>query len=99
MCKNFGRPDFGEAKVIVLAIEGRADLLFIHERRGRRAVTATGYRWTALLFLAVTAWFLVNTLLTRPGPAGAGLLLIAAGIPVYFVWRRPAGAPTSLARR
>lgn len=51
-----------------------------------------GYPFTPLLFLAVTAWFLVNTLITRPGPAGAGLLVIAAGIPVYFVWRRPAKA-------
>ena len=53
-----------------------------------------GYPFTALLFLAVTLWFLVNTLVTRPAPALAGLALIAAGIPVYFVWHRPSRAAT-----
>lgn len=42
-----------------------------------------GYPVTPVLFLAVTIWFLVNTLITRPWPALAGLVLIAAGVPVY----------------
>ncbi|HXW99774.1 MAG TPA: amino acid permease, partial [Candidatus Acidoferrales bacterium] len=46
-----------------------------------------GYPFTAILFLVITAWFLVNTALTKPRPALAGLLLIAAGIPVYFLWK------------
>jgi APA family basic amino acid/polyamine antiporter len=54
-----------------------------------------GYPITALLFLAVTVWFLVNTLLTRPGPALAGVLLIAAGVPVYLFWHTPKGAATT----
>jgi APA family basic amino acid/polyamine antiporter len=48
-----------------------------------------GYPFTPLLFLAATAWFLINTLIRRPVPAIAGLVLIAAGIPVYLLWRRP----------
>jgi basic amino acid/polyamine antiporter, APA family len=47
-----------------------------------------GYPVTPLLFLVITAWFLVNMLRTRPLPSMAGLLLIATGIPVYFVWTR-----------
>jgi basic amino acid/polyamine antiporter, APA family len=47
-----------------------------------------GYPVTPVLFLAITAWFLVNMLRTRPIPSLAGLLLIATGIPVYFVWAR-----------
>ena len=47
-----------------------------------------GYPATAILFLAITAWFLVNMLRTRPLPSLASLLLIATGIPVYFVWAR-----------
>jgi basic amino acid/polyamine antiporter, APA family len=45
-----------------------------------------GYPVTPVLFLVVTVWFLVNTLITRPGPAVAGLLLIAAGVPVYRIF-------------
>ena len=47
-----------------------------------------GYPVTPLLFLAVAVWFLGNTLIEKPGPSGAGLLLIATGVPVYFVWRK-----------
>jgi basic amino acid/polyamine antiporter, APA family len=47
-----------------------------------------GYPVTPVLFLAITAWFLVNMVRTRPGPSLAGLLLIATGIPVYFFWTR-----------
>jgi APA family basic amino acid/polyamine antiporter len=45
-----------------------------------------GYPVTPLLFVAITAWFVVNILVTRPGPAFAGLGLIAIGIPVYYIW-------------
>ena len=55
-----------------------------------------GYPVTPVLFLAVAAWFLVNTAITRPVPALAGLAFIATGIPVYFVWRRSA-RPVTLA--
>jgi basic amino acid/polyamine antiporter, APA family len=47
-----------------------------------------GYPVTPLLFLAVTLYFVGNTLITRPGPSLAGLGLIATGVPVYFFWRR-----------
>ena len=51
-----------------------------------------GYPATPLLFLAVTAYFLGNTLLTRPGPSLAALALVATGVPVYFVWKQRAPA-------
>jgi APA family basic amino acid/polyamine antiporter len=47
-----------------------------------------GYPVTPLLFLAVTLYFVGNTLITRPWPSLAGLALIATGVPVYFFWRR-----------
>jgi basic amino acid/polyamine antiporter, APA family len=47
-----------------------------------------GYPVTPLLFLGIAVWFLGNMLVTRPAPSFAGLGLIAAGVPVYFVWRR-----------
>jgi APA family basic amino acid/polyamine antiporter len=56
-----------------------------------------GYPFTALLFLAVTLWFLLNTMITRPVPAFAALGLIATGIPVYFIWRKATPEPVALA--
>jgi APA family basic amino acid/polyamine antiporter len=47
-----------------------------------------GYPVTAVLFLIITGWFLINMLWTRPVPSLASLLLIATGIPVYFFWAR-----------
>jgi APA family basic amino acid/polyamine antiporter len=45
-----------------------------------------GYPVTPLLFVAITGWFLVNMLVTRPVPAFAGLGLILIGIPVFYIW-------------
>ncbi len=49
-----------------------------------------GYPVTPLLFIVVALWFLVNMLVTRPGPSFAALGLIATGFPVYYLWRRRA---------
>ena len=57
-----------------------------------------GYPVTPLIFLAVAVWFVVNTLITRPGPALAGLAFIVAGVPVYFFWRKSATQSGSTAR-
>jgi basic amino acid/polyamine antiporter, APA family len=54
-----------------------------------------GYPFTAILFVAITVWFLANMILTRPVPSLIGLGLIVAGIPVYFFWTRSKfAAPT-----
>lgn len=47
-----------------------------------------GYPVTPLIFLAVTVWFLGNMLVTRPGPAWAGMGLMLTGVPAYFLWQR-----------
>ncbi|HEY6392603.1 MAG TPA: amino acid permease [Bryobacteraceae bacterium] len=47
-----------------------------------------GYPVTPLLFLAVTLYFLENTLIARPWPSLAVLGLMAIGVAVYFWWRR-----------
>lgn len=51
-----------------------------------------GYPATPLIFLAITAWFLFNTLWQRPFAALAGVGLILTGVPAYWAWRR-FGAP------
>jgi hypothetical protein len=47
--------DRGEAEAIVLAIERRADLLLVDQRRGRRTASAAGLRVTGLLGVVATA--------------------------------------------
>jgi predicted nucleic acid-binding protein len=42
-------PPTGEAEAIALAIERKADLLLVDERRGRHAARASGVRVTGLL--------------------------------------------------
>jgi predicted nucleic acid-binding protein len=47
--------DPGEAEAIVLAIENRADLLLVDERRGRRTAVAAGLSVTGLLGVVARA--------------------------------------------
>ncbi|MBV8820607.1 MAG: amino acid permease [Acidobacteriaceae bacterium] len=69
-----------------------AGVIVLRRRRPtlERPYKMWGYPWTALLFLAVTLWFLINTAITRPVPALAGLAFIATGFPVYWIWRKSA---------
>lgn len=47
-----------------------------------------GYPVTLLLFVAVAAGFVLNTFISTPGPAIVGALLILAGVPIYYFWKR-----------
>jgi APA family basic amino acid/polyamine antiporter len=54
-----------------------------------------GYPATLWLFLAVSVWFLVDALVNQPKPSIGALLLTAAGIPFYFIWRRKPLSPNT----
>jgi basic amino acid/polyamine antiporter, APA family len=45
-----------------------------------------GYPLTPLAFAAVTVWFLAISLIGNPLPSLTGLLILLAGLPVYFLW-------------
>ena len=49
-----------------------------------------GYPWLPWLFIAAVGAVVAATLLDNPRNAGMGLLIMAAGIPVYGIWRRAA---------
>jgi APA family basic amino acid/polyamine antiporter len=53
-----------------------------------RPYRMTGYPATLMVFAAVALGFVVNTFVATPGPAITGTVLIAAGVPVYFIWKR-----------
>lgn len=46
-----------------------------------------GYPYTALAFILIGGAFMLNTLIHRPRPSLIGLAIMAAGVPVYLVWR------------
>jgi basic amino acid/polyamine antiporter, APA family len=65
--------------------------IFLFRRRqpmAERPYRAWGYPVVPVLFLLVTAFLLVNTLLTTPKEAVVGLVLIALGLPVYYFFFR-----------
>lgn len=56
-----------------------------------RPVRAPGYPWLPALYLIATAVFCVNLLFQKPLYTWPGLVIVALGIPVYFIWRRVGG--------
>jgi APA family basic amino acid/polyamine antiporter len=54
-----------------------------------RPYRMTGYPATLAIFALVALGFVISNFYTAPGPTLIGTLLIGAGIPVYFWWKRP----------
>lgn len=65
--------------------------VFIFRRRmphAERPYRTWGYPVVPIVFLLVTGWLLVNTLIATPKQALIGLGLIALGLPIYEYWSR-----------
>lgn len=71
--------------------------VFVFRRRlpdAERAYRTWGYPVVPILFLLVAGWIVINTLLTTPERALAGVGLMLAGLPFYWYWsRRQHGPP------
>ncbi|MBK5298698.1 MAG: amino acid permease [Vicinamibacteria bacterium] len=82
------------AMFAILGFVGMATAsVFVFRRRWpdvERPYRTWGYPVVPLLALGVTTWLLVNTLVTAPRQALAGLVLIALGLPFYWYWSRAA---------
>jgi APA family basic amino acid/polyamine antiporter len=68
--------------------------LFFVRIRGKDTDTfrAWGYPWAPAIFCLVSFTIVANTIVSAPGPALAGLAVIALGVPVYwwiYWWTRP----------
>lgn len=62
-----------------------------------RPVKAIGYPWLPAIYVGLTGLLCINLLL-QPAQqkfAGAGLIIVALGVPVYYAWRRFAGQQVS----
>jgi APA family basic amino acid/polyamine antiporter len=46
-----------------------------------------GHPWTTLLFIAACALVVAGTIWREPANSAIGLVIMAAGIPVYLFWR------------
>jgi APA family basic amino acid/polyamine antiporter len=54
-----------------------------------------GYPWAVLLFILASVYVVIGSIRSNPGNALRGILLLAAGVPAYFLWasrRRASGA-------
>lgn len=78
----------GFAVVLFSAIAVAALFVLRHRDRGQpRAFSAIGYPWAPALFVAASAVMLGNEVWRNPVPTLAGSALIAAGVPVYYLFR------------
>jgi APA family basic amino acid/polyamine antiporter len=63
-------------------------VLRAREPQAERPFSAWGYPVLPGLYVVAAAAILINGLIRDPGPTGAGALIIAAGIPLYFWFAR-----------
>jgi len=53
-----------------------------------RPYRTPGYPVVPILFVLVATWFVINTLVEQTADSMVGLILVAAGLPFYYYWRR-----------
>jgi APA family basic amino acid/polyamine antiporter len=77
----------------VVLFSGAAGVaLFVLRRRAgeERPVDAWGYPYLPALFVLASALIVANAVVRAPGPTAAGVAIIAAGLPLYWMFRRRA---------
>ncbi len=82
--------DYATFSILIFVALGAASV-FVFRRQlpnADRAYRTWGYPVVPGLFLLVVGWLLINTVLTTPGRAVAGLVLMAAGLPFFWYWTR-----------
>ncbi|MEO7072285.1 MAG: amino acid permease [Rhodanobacter sp.] len=72
-----------------LACAGGVATLFWYRRHAANdpGFKVPGYPWLPLAFIATVALVVVLSFINNPRNTGIGLLIMAAGVPVYFAWR------------
>lgn len=65
--------------------------IFIFRRRNpeaERPYKTLGYPFTPIVFVAISALFVVYTLFEKPAESLAGLGFLTVGVPVFMLWKR-----------
>jgi len=67
-----------------------AGTLFVFRARGgaEPSITTPGHPVTTLFFIATSLAVVLSTFVEHPGRSLLGWSIVAAGIPVYYLWRR-----------
>lgn len=74
---------------IFFALAAASIFIFRKKRPdAERPYRTIGYPLTPLFFTVISTLFVVYTLFEKPAEAGAGILFLALGVPVYYYWRR-----------
>jgi APA family basic amino acid/polyamine antiporter len=60
-----------------------------------RPYLVPGYPWTPLFFVLAAAALVINVIASTPRNAVTGLLIVAIGIPAYYLWRKQRPQPVS----
>jgi len=63
-------------------------ILRIREPELVRPYKVWGYPWTPVMFLIVSAGYLVNLIVTKPANVLIGIAIVLAGLPFYWYWKR-----------
>jgi APA family basic amino acid/polyamine antiporter len=80
---------------ISFAFTAAALFVFRHRDAGERREgihRAPGHPYTTAAFVLVCAGIVASTIAAYPANSAVGLLILVAGIPVYWYWRRRAAA-------
>ena len=64
--------------------------LFWYRRHdsGTPGFRVPGYPWLPLIFIGIVSWVVFAVMRDSPRNAGVGVLIMLAGVPIYFFWRR-----------
>jgi APA family basic amino acid/polyamine antiporter len=63
--------------------------------RAERPVRAPGYPWLPGAYVLATGLIAVDLLFQKPQYTWPGLIIVAIGVPVYYLWRGMTGGPAS----
>jgi APA family basic amino acid/polyamine antiporter len=82
--------DYAIFAVLIFVALATASVFLFRKRMpdAERSYRTLGYPVVPILFLVVAGWLIVNTLMTTPGRALAGVGLMLAGLPFYWYWTR-----------
>jgi APA family basic amino acid/polyamine antiporter len=61
--------------------------------QAERPVRAPGYPWLPGAYVLATGLIAVDLLFEKPQYTWPGLIIVALGVPVYYVWRSVTGRP------